>query len=208
MLIKRRGQRLAVYRSRWIPKGDGVPHGYSAQEYLGSLEADALSIPQSLRERLTAEEVAQLEEKVCRPARDRRRLAEEQERRKELDPVWRLQAARDLVAQAAVRSAQGRVSRYHVEAVQVELAKVQMTSSAQSTVVSNSHQDALLQAVKAVQAAAQVVRSGAYGKAPAQGVRETRTYRRWAELVEALDGGSGSLLRALQDQGFVKTRKG
>jgi len=207
MLIKRRGQRLAVYRSRWVPKGEGVPHGYSVQQYLGSLGADGTEIPAHLQEKLTAQEVAQLEDQVCRPAREKQRLAEEQERKKELDPVWRLQAARELLAQAASRSSQMRVSRYQVEAVQAELAKVLMTTS-QPTGAATAQTDALLQALKAVQTAAQAVRSGAYGKAPAQGVRETRTYRLWAELVEALDGGGSSLLRALQDQGFVKTRKG
>lgn len=207
MLIKRRGQRLAVYRSRWVPKGEGVPHGYSVQHYLGSLGADATVIPPNLLEKLSQQEAAQLEYQVCGPAQEKQRLAEEQERKKELDPVWRLQAARELLAQAASRSAQTRVSRYQVEAVQAELAKVQMTTQ-QPIGAAPTQADALLQALKTVQAAAQAVRSGAYGKAPAQGVRETRTYRLWAELVEALDGGAGSLLRALQDQGFVKTRKG
>jgi endo-1,4-beta-mannosidase len=68
-------------------------------------------------------------------------------------------------------------------------------------------QDALSQALNAVRAAAQAVREGAYGRAPASGVRETRTYKLWAEMVEAVDGGQGSLLRALQDRGFAKTRK-
>jgi hypothetical protein len=62
-------------------------------------------------------------------------------------------------------------------------------------------------ALTAVQGAAQAVAAGRYGKAPAEQVRSTCTYRLWADLWAPVEGETeGSLLRALQDRGFVKRR--
>ena len=67
--------------------------------------------------------------------------------------------------------------------------------------------DPLRVALTAVQVVAQAVAAGRYGKAPAERVRSTRTYRLWAELWAAMEGETeGSLRRALQDRGFVKRR--
>lgn len=38
--------------------------------------------------------------------------------------------------------------------------------------------------------------------------RSTRAYRLWSELYRAVEGDEHSLLRALQEKGFVKWRKG
>ncbi|MBW4046422.1 MAG: hypothetical protein HIU89_00395 [Proteobacteria bacterium] len=62
-------------------------------------------------------------------------------------------------------------------------------------------------ALSAVGSAAREVADDHYGKAPAEGVRTTRTYKLWADLFDAVEGETeGSLLRALQDRGFVKRR--
>jgi hypothetical protein len=67
----------------------------------------------------------------------------------------------------------------------------------------------LAEALSAVQGAAQAVAAGRYGKAPPDQVRTTLTYKHWAQLLEAVQGeGDGSLLRALQDKGYVKRRGG
>jgi len=69
--------------------------------------------------------------------------------------------------------------------------------------------DPLAEALSAVRAAAQAVVSGRYGNAPAKDVRGTRPYKLWAQLLDAVQGeGGGSLLRALQDKGYVKRRGG
>ena len=60
----------------------------------------------------------------------------------------------------------------------------------------------------ALKAAAEAVRNGEYGKAPVEGARSTRAYRLWSELYRAVEGDERSLLRALQEKGFVKWRKG
>lgn len=67
-------------------------------------------------------------------------------------------------------------------------------------------------ALNAIRVAAAAVRSGTYGRAPENGVRSTRPYRLWSEIYEAVcgtdgDPSSGSLLRALQDRGFAKSRQ-
>lgn len=208
MLIKRRGKRIALYRSTWIPKGPGVPHGYSSQQYLGALPADAMELPEELAARLTKEEREEAELKVCAPERVARQLAQEEAERREQDPTWRLQEAGRLVQQAAARSEARKVSRHYVDALARELARVRVFEQEHAAVPANvRREDSLLVALKAIRAAAQAVKSGAYGRAPASGVRETRTYRLWADIVEAVDGDSNSLLRALQERGFAKSRR-
>lgn len=208
MILKRRGQQLAIYRSRWVAKGPGVPHGYAVQDYIGSIAADADAIPPDLASKLTPPESLELQRRVCAPARQAQQLAREAAARRELDPIWRLLDAQKLVLQAAERSQDIPVSRHYLDALQRGLSRVQLDApTVASPAPRERPQDALVQALNAVRAAAQAVREGAYGRAPAAGVRETRTYRLWAELVEAVDGGQGSLLRALQDRGFAKSRK-
>lgn len=208
MILKRRGQQLALYRSRWVAKGPGVPHGYAVQDYIGSIAADADAIPQDLALKLTPPESLELERRVFVPARQARQLAQQAAERRERDPIWRLLDAQKLVVQAAELSQGAPVSRHYMDALQRELSRVQFDAPpAPAPALRERPQDALGQALNAVRAAAQAVREGAYGRAPATGVRETRTYKLWAELVEAVDGGQGSLLRALQDRGFAKSRK-
>ena len=66
----------------------------------------------------------------------------------------------------------------------------------------------LEEALAAIKAAAEAVRNGEYGRAPVEGARSTRAYRLWSELYRAVEGDERSLLRALQEKGFVKVRKG
>ena len=63
-------------------------------------------------------------------------------------------------------------------------------------------------ALVAIKAAAEAVRNRAYCKAPVKGARSTRAYRLWSGLYRAGEGDERSLLRALQEKGFVKWRKG
>ncbi len=77
------------------------------------------------------------------------------------------------------------------------------------TAVTTKPTDPLTDALTAIRAGAQAVSAGRYGKAPAEGVRNTRAYKLWAQLFDAMQGeAEGSLLRALQASGFVKKRGG
>lgn len=209
MILKKRNGQLAVYRSRWIPRGPDVPHGYAVQEYVACIDVGAREIPAALAGKLTEADKQDLERRVCHPARQAWQQAQEAEQRRERDPAWRLVEAHRYVSQAAERSEGMPVRREQVELVQRELARVRVDGTSQPVQGDREKPpDALLQALKAIRLAAQAVREGVYGRAPGTGVRETRTYKLWAELVAAVDGGPSSLLRSLQDKGFAKSRKG
>jgi hypothetical protein len=207
-----------LYRSSWVAKGAaGNTHGYSTQTFLGSLAVDAFELPIALVGILSDVELDYLEAKIFRPAR----LAEDS-RMKEVerhskDPIWRLDEAVRLSAEAAVFSELALVPNSKVSAVHAELAKVRTISPVLA--LSNSEanmclpppepnrSDPLREALVAIKAARDAVNAGRYGKAPAEGVRATYAYRTWAEIFEAIEGaGSDSLLRSLQSKGFAKTR--
>lgn len=216
--IKRRGARAMLYRSSWIPKGAaGNTHGYSIQTFVGSLAADAVSIPPELQEKLADDEVKLIDAKIVQPARhaveERKRAAQH----RESDPIWRLDEAARLSAEAAVCSERAVVPGSKVVAIHSALANVRTISPIQpvspvvvkpATPISEpGRSDPLQEALSAIRAARDAVLAGRYGSAPAEGVRATRPYKLWAEIFEAVEGaGSGSLLKALQTRGFAKTR--
>lgn len=216
--IKRRGHRAMLYRSAWVPKGSsGNTHGYSTQTFVGSLGVDAERLPAELENQLSDEEVEYLERKLFLPARI---VAEQQKRaveHRETDPIWRLEEAARLSAEAAIRSERGAVPNVKVVAIQAALGKVRTitplqvalppASSQNPSSVESSRPDPLRDALVAIKAARDAVMAGRYGSAPAEGVRATYAYKKWSEIFEAIEGaGSESLLRALQAKGFAKTR--
>jgi hypothetical protein len=218
MHIKRRGNRALLYRSSWVPKGSvGNTHGYSTQTFVGSLSADAELLPKEMENKLSSEELEYLENKIFRPAR----LASEETRRrmehKKIDPIWRLDEAARLSAEAAELSERAAVPNGKVAAIHLALAKLRTISPIQSTSVVAaspgisravpSSSDPLRDALSAIKAARNAVSEGRYGTAPPEGVRTTNTYKLWSEIFEAVGGTSGeSLLRALQAKGFAKMR--
>ena len=202
----RRGNAL-LYRSQWVPKGAiANTHGYSCQVYVGSIGLGAARIPEALLPKLSEDEHAFIDAKVCAPARDaaerQRREAEHRER----DPGWRLEEATRLVDEAAERSVEQPVTAVTSERLMDAVARLRVTGNppvAQSELTS----DPLAEALAAARAATQAVASGRYGKSPAEGVRTTRAYKLWAQLFDAVQGeAEGSLLRNLQARGFVKRR--
>lgn len=209
MHIKQRRGRALLYRSAWVPKGtEGNSHGYTKQAYVGSIAADATAVPAELQERLVKDEFDFVEDRVCRPARERiAELAREAERR-ERDPAWRIAEAARLVEAAAERSGEQPVTVTAVTRLREELDRLRVAGGVPTAKVAATT-DPLAEAVSAVRAAAQAVAGGRYGKAPLEQVRTTRTYRLWAELFDLVQGESdSSLLRALQAKGFVKKRGG
>lgn len=207
MNFKRRRHRWALYRSRWMPRGVGIPHGYSAQVYVGSITADAESIPDSLKDQLTESELLNVERRVCAPARAVRLAREAEASRLAEDPGWRLIKATELVSEAAELSLTKHVHMSRVEAVQRSLAGVHV-HEADGVRHSLARPDVMRVALAAIVSAAKAVREGALGSAPSTGARNTRTYALWAHIVEAVEGSSdNSLLAALQARGFVKRKR-
>lgn len=207
--INLRGRRAYLYRRKWISAGPGVPHGYPAEEYLGAIDVDATEVPAALSALLNEPELAQLHEKVLQPAAETRVQVSAQAERRARDPAWRVQEAARLLVEAAELSERERVLRSDLQ---------QVTRALERVCVLDAHiragqppatrpVDSLAEALAAVKAATVAVREGAYGQAPSEGARGTRPYRLWAELVEAFEGERSSLLRALQAQGFVKSRR-
>ena len=209
---KTRGQKAHLYRSVWVPKGaDANTHGYAMQKFVGSMPLDAGSLPDELASRLSEPERAYVETSICRPAREAAARAQREAEQRETDPLWRLAQAAGLIAEAADRSQRRRVQRQRVIELADALDRVQLLDPAEVK-TSEKRVDSLQDALTAVRTAAAAVRGGAYGCAPEAGVRSTRPYRLWSDIYEAVcgaDGGpnSGSLMRALQDRGFAKTRQ-
>jgi hypothetical protein len=207
MHIKTRRNRALLYRSTWVPKAtNGNTHGYTQQRYVGSISLTAAAIPACLQSKLTPEEVAFVESKICVPARQRAADEQRAAERRELDPGWRIEEALRLLGEAADRCAGQPVLATILDRVQQAVSRLQVKGPRVTAVTTNSV-DPLAEALTAVRAAAQSVTAGHYGKAPAEGVRTTRTYKTWSQLLEAVQGeNDGSLLRALQESGYVKRR--
>ena len=209
MHIKQRRGRALLYRSEWVPRGVvGNTHGYTQQMYVGSIALDAAAISAELRERLTENEVAFVEDRICRPARERIADQARETERRDRDPAWRVAEAQRLVEEAVERSAERPVAAVTVTRLQEKVERLRVAGD-QAKPRGESTNDPLAEAVSAVRAAAQAVANGRYGKAPAEQVRTTRTYKLWSELFELVQGERDtSLLRALQAKGFVKKRGG
>ena len=222
MFIKTRRTLALLYRSAWVAKGtSGNSHGYSVQHYVGSLPLESINIPANLAALLTSEEVATVEAKVCGPAR---RAADEGKRsaeRRDADPIWRLEEAVRLIAEAATRSEKGVVPDSKLAAIQSAMAAVKSVSQFRPAVVvppppiaakpavtgATERVDTLRDALDAIHAARVAVLAGSYGSAPKEGVRTTYAYKKWADILQAVTGTTGdSLMRALQTRGFAKTR--
>ncbi len=209
---KTRGKTAYLYRSSWVPKGtNNNTHGYSQQTFVGSLPVQACALPDELASKLTEPERAYVETTICRPAREAAERARRDAEQRETDPLWRLAEAARFASEAAERSQRRRVHRQRVQEVTEALAKVHVLDPIDAK-VPEKRADPLQEALNAVRAAATAVRGGAYGRAPENGVRSTRPYRLWSEIYEAVcgtDGGptNGSLMRALQDRGFAKSRQ-
>ena len=207
MKINPRGRRAYLYRRRWVPAGPDVPHAHPAEDYLGAIDADAETIPPELLAILTEAEQAQLREKVLLPAAQARAAAAKREQ----DPLWRIAEASRLLAEAAHCSQSALVPGSTLTAARKAIENIRLIDNFHtrpSAPPPRAKGEKLEEALAAIKAAADAIRSGDYGKAPLEGARSTRAYRLWSELYRAVEGDERSLLRALQEKGFVKWRKG
>jgi len=222
MFIKKRRTLALIYRSAWVAKGTGGnTHGYSVQNYVGSLPLESIEVPTDLAELLSTEELAAVDSKVCDPARRAADEAKRSAERREADPIWRLEEAARLIAEAAVRSEKGVVPDSKLAAIQAAMTAVKSVSQFRPAVVvppapiaaklavttAMERVDTLRDALDAINAARVAVLAGSYGSAPKEGVRTTYAYKKWADILQAVTGTTGdSLMRALQTRGFAKTR--
>jgi hypothetical protein len=221
MHVKIRGVRAILYRSSWVPKGtSGNTHGYSVQNYVGSLPLESIEIPTDLAALLSNDELATVDSKVCTPARLAAEEAKRTAERREADPIWRLEEAARLIAAAATRSEKAVVPDSKLAAIHTAVATVKSVSQFRSPVVpaapiaakpavtaATERVDTLRDALDAINAARVAVLAGSYGSAPKEGVRATYAYKKWADILQAVTGTTGdSLMRALQTRGFAKTR--
>lgn len=195
------------YRSSWVPKEmNGNTHGYTKQEYVGSLAMSSEVLPDALRCKLSVDEVEFVLAKVVDPARKAALMQGQLQASKQRDPVWRLDDALRLVKEASALSVCALVPDGRVDALRGELQKVKTVQGASARPVLPS--DPLTDALLALRRAASAVRDGRYGDAQRDGVRGSSTYQKWVQIYREIEGSAGpdSLLRALQARGFAKTK--
>ena len=207
MHIKKRGTRAMLYRSSWVPKGaDDNTHGYSKQQYLGSLDLKSEELSPALKGRLTTDEVDFVMARVIAPARKAAVSLAQQEVARQKDPIWRIDEALRLVKEAGALSVCALVPDCRVDSLRGELLKVRTVQGAIARPAPLS--DPLLDALMALRRAATAVRDGRYGDAPTEGVRGTSTYQTWVQIYREIEGSAGpeSLLRAVQGRGFAKAK--
>jgi hypothetical protein len=209
MHTKKRKGRVMLYRSHYVRKGaDGNSHGYSKQEFVGSLPIDAQEIPADLFAKLSSDEIEYVENKVVVPARraaeQSLRLADETRRAledRERDPRWRLEEALRLLRDA---------SRLVSEAGRgIDAAKVSALGAALETlaVAGKVRRDPLDAVVAAVASATAAVKAGHYGNAPSGNPRDSQEYKRWLRIRAVVESGPDSLMKALQAKGWVTKKR-
>lgn len=207
MNLKRRGNRVSLYRSTWVSKGPDVSHGHTRQTFIGSLSADATEVSPALSSQLTPAEHVELERKLLAPAIAAREAAGRQLKQREADPAWRLDEALRLVNEAVERSQALPVLTTRPQSLKAAADRLKTLGCAPAATQTTTTADPMREALRAIAAASEAVRQGRYGRGPLSGFRKTAVFRQWTEILAAVDGGERSLLRALQDAGFASRRK-
>ncbi len=210
MHLKKRGNLVSLYRSTWVPKGTAAnTHGFSQQRFVGSLPANSTQLPPELAAKLDDAEKAFVDRAVFGPARAAAERLAVEARLRERDPIWRIEQAVSLIEEAALRSEASKVPQSRVASITQTAAGIKTFESitAKAVAAPTAQSDPLKDAIAALKLAAEAVRQGRYSTAPAEGMKSTRPYKLWVEIQEAMDGAhEGSLMRALQSRGYVKTR--
>lgn len=207
MHTKRRGSRLMLYRSTWIKKNsENNSHGFSRQQFVGSLPVDAEAIPEGLACQLSDDEIAFVHRTIVTPAKANAEEARREAARRAVDPIWRLDEGARLIREAALLSVHAQVPGGRVKALADALGEVKFFGGAQ--LQESRKNDPVSDALDGLRAAGRAVAAGHYGQAPVEGVRRSKLYADWLEIVREVEGTSaqGGLLRALQRAGWVKAK--
>jgi hypothetical protein len=88
--FKRRGNRISLYGSSWVPKGPEVSQGNTRQALVGSIQADATEISLELAAQLTQDECTALASRILAPAAAAQEAKIRRAKQREADPAWRL----------------------------------------------------------------------------------------------------------------------
>ena len=209
MHAKRRNGRVLLYRSTYIRKGArNNTHGYAEQRFVGSICADAQAIPPELARELTDAEMQYVEQRVIEPARQEAEAKQRAEVARGLDPNWRIDEAVRLLGEAIDKATAslGKVDMLSIDTLQ-QVAGTLFEMVGKSVSLESRPEKPLKNALESIKRAASAVKEGRCGRAPTENVRNTEQYQLWTEIKAAVEGDTrDSLLRALQDTGFVKTK--
>lgn len=208
MHAKQRNGRFQLYRSTYVRKGkNGNSHGYGLQKFVGSLAADSLEIPPELAGKLTDEECGYVERKVLGPARQAAEAKRVAEAMRERDPNWRVKEAVRLLREAdkLAKGDEGILEAQQVKDLLDVARALSMAGGAPEA--EKPLEDPLGDVLVSIQRAAQAVGDGCYGRAPAKNFNATQPAQLWKAITQAINGDvAGSLLRRMQDAGFVKAK--
>jgi len=208
MHAKKRGNRINLYRSNYVRKGEnGNTHGYPLAKFVGSLPVDSLEIPSLLAKKLTAEERQYVERVVIEPALRAIESKEREVQERELDPGWRIDEALRLLLEASIRIGDGEALEWGDSVVRLSqlVAELALYAGAPNPGTCSGKGDPLKDALAALERATQAVRDGYYKNGPASGFQATEVYRTWSAITVAVGGNDeGSLKRALQGRGWVR----
>ena len=107
-----------LYRSTWIKKNsENNSHGFSRQQFGGSLPVDAEAIPEGLACQLSDDEIAFVKRTVVAPAKVAAETLRREAASRAVDPMWRLEEAARLVREAAGLSVDAQVPFGRVKAL-------------------------------------------------------------------------------------------
>lgn len=206
MHAKKRGNRVNLYRSSYVRKGEnGNSHGYSAATFVGSLPVDSLEVPARLATKLSAEERQYVERVVIEPARRAVEARHRKEAEREEDPGWRIDDAMRLLSEASDRIGDGRGLATADSLARLSQLVANIADGLSKPGPGDRTVDPLKEVLAALERAAQAVRDGHFGSAPKAGAQTSEVYRSWSAITAAVEGrDEDSLLRALQGRGWVK----
>ena len=212
MHIKKRNGQAMLYRSTWVKKGsEGNTHGFTRQQFVGSLAFDSEVVSAELAAKLTPDEKVVLENKILLPAKQMRLAKETEIEQRRTDPSWRLDEAVRLIKEAAsLSSPQKRVSDWRVKAVQDALTGVAVFGDKSIASKRPDVTDPLADALCSLKSASKAIMDAHYGRAQEGAARNSAVYKTWLQISGQIDGEAGpdSLLRALQAMGWVKAKAG
>lgn len=208
--IIRKGQRSArLIRRLWVKKGEkDNAHGYAEDVSLGTLPLTATDWPPEFESNvpieagaLTDEERAQVKTELFDVATLRAEALRLEAAARQLDPAWRVHEAMKWLMEAAPLCKQRPLDGELLAQLVASVGSLNARAALVSPLV-----DPVDAVILAAQTAAAAVSAGHYGTRPSGApMKGTPVNNSWAKVRAAVNGKeAGSLMRALQDTGWVK----